>query len=70
VKDAVENIGEEFIAEAEAVAFAKGGSDLGADHDLPMGKSENIGGGGVAQMAVVEASAFTGGDQNDAELRR
>ena len=52
------------------MAFAESGGDLGTNHDLPMGKSENIGGGGVAQMAVVEASAFTGGDQNDAELRR
>jgi len=34
VEDAVEDVGEEFIAEAEAVAFAEGGGDLGADHDL------------------------------------
>jgi len=70
VEDAVENVGEEFIAEAEAVAFAEGGGDLGADHDLAVGKGENIGGGGITQVAVVETAAFPGGDQNDAELRR
>ena len=70
VEDAVENIGEEFIAKAEAVAFAESGGDLGADHDFAVGKGEDIGGGGIAQVAVVKPSAFLGGDQDDAELRR
>ena len=70
VEDAVENIGEEFIAKAEAVAFAERGSDLGTNHDLAVGEGEDIGRGGIAQVTVVEAAAFTGGDQDDAELRR
>jgi len=69
VEDAVEDVGEEFIAEAEAVAFAEGGGDLGADHDLAVREGEDVGRSGVAQMAVVEAAALAGGDQNDAELR-
>jgi len=52
------------------VAFAEGGGDFGADHDLAVGEGEDVGWGGVAQMAVVEAAAFAGGDQNDAQLRR
>lgn len=70
MEDAVENVGEEFIAEAEAVAFAEGGGDLGADHDLAVREGEDVGRSGIAQVAVVEAAAFAGGDQNDAELRR
>jgi hypothetical protein len=70
VEDAVENIGEEFIAKAEAVAFAQGRGDFGADHDLAVGEGEDIGGGGIAQVTVVKAAAFAGRNQNDAELRR
>ena len=44
VKDAVKDIGEEFIAKAEAVAFAERGSDLGTNHDLAVGEGEDIGG--------------------------
>ena len=70
MEDAVEDVGEKFVAKTQPVAFAQGRGNLGADHDLAVGKSEDIGGSGIAQVAVVEATAFTGGDQNDAELRR
>ena len=66
VKDAVEDIGEEFLAEAEAVAFAESGGDVRTDHNLAVGEGKNIGGGGIAQMAAMEPAAFAGGDQNDA----
>ncbi len=66
----MENIGEEFIAKAEAVAFAQGRGDFGTNHDLAVGKGEDVGRGGIAQVTFVEAAAFTGGDQDDAELRR
>ena len=52
------------------MAFTESGSDLGTNHDLAVGEGEDIGGGGIAQVTVVEAAAFTGGDQDDAELRR
>ena len=66
----MENIGEEFIAKTKTVTFVEGGGDFRADHDLTVREGEDVGGGGIAQMAVVETAAFTGGDQNDAELRR
>jgi hypothetical protein len=46
------------------------GGHIGADHDFAVGEGENIGGGGVAQMAVMKPAAFPGGDQDNAELRR
>ena len=64
--DAVEDIGQEFLAEAEAEAFAESGGDVWTDHNLAVGEGKNIGGGGIAQMAVMEPAAFAGGDQNDA----
>ena len=70
VEDAVENIGEEFIAKTETVTFVEGGGDFRADHDLTVREGEDVGGSGITQMAVVEAAAFAGGDQNDAKVRR
>ena len=52
------------------MAFAEGGGDFRADHNLSVREGEDVGGSGIAQMAVVEAAAFAGGDQNDAEFRR
>ena len=66
----MEDVGEEFITETEAVASAESGGDLGADHDFPVGKGEDVGGGGIPEMAVVEPTAFAGGDENNTEVRR
>ena len=65
----MEYIGEEFIPKAEAMAPAKGSGDLGADHDLAVGEREDVSGRGVAQMPVVKAATFAGGNQNHAEFR-
>ena len=51
------------------MAFAEGGGDIGADHDLPVGKGEDVSGGGVTKMAVMEQAAFAGGDENDTKFR-
>jgi len=31
-----------------------------ADNDFPMGEGENIGGGGIGKVGVVQAAAFAG----------
>jgi len=62
----VENIGEEFVAEAEAVTRAQLGGDSGANDNLAMGKGEHIRGGRVAEVTVVKASAFPGRDEDNA----
>jgi len=48
VKKSVQNIGEELVTQAEAVASAERRCDSGADHDFAMGKCQDIGRGGVA----------------------
>ena len=52
------------------MTFVEGGGDFRADHDLTVREGEDVGGSGIAQMVVVEAAAFSGGDQNDAKFRR
>jgi len=44
------------------------GGDFGANNDLPMGEGENIGGGGVVEMAVVQPAAGAGRHEHDAEF--
>jgi len=48
VKKSVQNIGEELVTQAEAVASAERRCDSGADHDFAMGKCQDIGRGRVA----------------------
>jgi hypothetical protein len=70
VEDAVKDIGKKLVAEAEAMALAEGGGDFGADDDLAVGEGEDIGRGGIAEVAMVETAALPGGDQDDADFRR
>lgn len=69
MKDAVEDIGEEFIPKAEAVALAESGGDFRTNNNFPVGEREDVSGRGVAQMPVVKAATFAGGNQNHAEFR-
>jgi len=68
MEEPVEDVGQQLIALAEAVAFAKSGGDIGTDHHFPLGKGEDISRGRIAQMAVMQKSAFPGGNENDAHL--
>ena len=68
VEDAVEDVGEEFVAEAEAVPRAQLGGDGGANDNFPVGEGEDIGGGGVAEVTVVKPAAFPGGDEDNAQF--
>ena len=70
VKHPVENVGEEFVAKAQAVSLPKSRRHVRADDNFPMGKGENVGWGGVPEMALVEPAAFAGGDKNDADFPR
>ncbi len=69
MEEAVENIRKEFVAKTEAVAFAESGGHIGTHDDFAVGEGKDIGGRRVAEMAIVKPTAFTGGDQDDAELR-
>ncbi len=69
MKKSVQNIGEELVTQAEAVAPAERRCDSRADHDFAMGKCQDIGRGRVAQVKLVKAAAFLGRNKNDTELR-
>jgi len=64
------NIGEEFFAQGEAVGSVEGGGDGRADNDFAVGKGENICGRRIAEVDLVEAATLAGGDENDADLSR
>ena len=70
MEETMNNVGEEFLAEGQAVSSMIGGGDGGADNDFTMGKGENIGRGRVAEVDLVEATTLAGGDENDANLSR
>jgi hypothetical protein len=70
MEEAMNNVGEEFLAEGQAVSPMIGGSDGGADNDFTMGKGENIGRGRVAEVNLVEATTLARGDEDDANLSR
>ena len=65
----MQNISEELVTQAEAVAPAERRCDSRADHDFAMGKCQDIGRGRVAQVKLVKAAAFLGRNKNDTELR-
>ena len=64
------DVGEEFLAEGQAVSSMIGGGDGGADNDFTMGKGENIGRGRVVKVNLVEASALAGGNEDDSNFGR
>jgi len=68
MKETVENVGQELVAKAEAMALAELGRNLRADHDFTMREGKDISRGGVAEMALVQPAALTGRDENNAEL--
>ena len=70
MEQAMNDVGEEFLAEGQAVSPMIGGGDGGADNDFSVGKGENIGRRRVAQVNLVEATTLAGGDEDDADLSR
>ncbi len=68
MEETMNNVGEEFLAEGQAVSSMIGGGDGGADNDFTMGKGENIGRGRVAEVNLVEATTLACADENDANL--
>ena len=64
------DVGEEFLAESEAVGSMVGGGDVRADNNFSVGKSENIGRGRVAKVDLVEAATFARGDEDDPDFGR
>ena len=70
MEQAVNDVGEELLAESEAVSPMIGGGDGRADNDFTVGKGENICRGRVTKVDPVEATALARGDENDANLSR
>ncbi len=70
MEQAVNDVGEELLAESEAVRSMIGGGDGRADNNFSVGKGENIGRGRVAEVNLVEATTLARGDENDANLSR
>ena len=70
MEETMNNVGEELLAECQAVRSMIGGGDGRADNNFSMGKGENIGRGRVAKVNLVEATTLAGGDENDGNLSR
>ena len=60
MKNSVKDVGEEFLPKGQAMGPMVKRSHFWADNDFSMGKSEDIGGGGVGKVGVVQAAAFAG----------
>ncbi len=70
MEQAVNDVGEELLAQGESVSPMIGGGDGRADNDFSVWKSENIGRGRVVEVDLVEATTLAGGDEDDADLIR
>ena len=70
MEETMNNVGEELLAECQAVRSMIGGGDGRADNNFSMGKGENIGRGRVAQVSLVKTATLAGGDEDDADLSR
>lgn len=70
MEETMNDVGEEFLAEGQAVSPMIGGGDGGADNNFSVGKSENIGRGRVAKVDLMEAATFAGGDEDDPDFGR
>ena len=70
MEQAMNDVGEELLAESEAVSPMIGGGDGGADNNFSVGKGENIGRGRVVKVNLVEASALAGGNEDDSNFGR
>lgn len=70
MEQAVNDVGEELLAESEAVSPMIGGGDGRADNDFTVGKGENICRGRVTKVDPVEAATLASGDEDDADLTR
>ena len=68
MKDAVEDVSEEFVAKTEAMPFAQLRGHFGTNDDFPVREGKDVGGGGVAKMATVKSPALPRGDKDDAEF--
>lgn len=64
----MQKVGEKFFLQGEAMAPAKSSSHGGANNDFPVRKGENISGGGILEVALVEAATGGGGNKNKVEL--
>ena len=70
MEETMNDVGEELLAESEAVSSMIGGGDGRADNNFSVGKGENIGRGRVVKVDLVEATTLAGGDEDDADLSR
>lgn len=60
MKNSVEDVGQEFFPECQAMGLVVESGHFRADHDFSMGEGEDISGGGVGKVGIVQAAAFPG----------
>ena len=70
MKNSVKDVGEEFLPESQTMGLVAKCRYFGAYHDFPVGEGEDIGGGRIGKVGVVQASAFAGRNEDDAQFLR
>ena len=70
MEQTMNDVGEELLAESEAVSSMIRGGDGGADDNFSVGKGENIGRGRVVEVDLVETTTLAGGDEDDSDFGR
>jgi len=70
MKNSVKDVGEEFFAECQAMGLVVDCGHLRADDDFSMGEGEDISGGGVGKVGIVQTAAFAGRNEYDPQFVR
>ena len=70
MEQTMNDVGEELLAESEAVSSMIRGGDGGADDNFSVGKGENIGRGRVVEVDLVETTTLAGGDEDNSDFGR
>ena len=65
VEESVEDVGEDFFFQAEALGVALTLSHGRAEEDFPVLEGDHIGGGGIAEKILVDAGTGGGGKEGD-----
>jgi hypothetical protein len=60
MKNAVKNVGQKFFPECQAMGLVVERGHFRADHDFSMGEGEDISGGGVGKVGIVQTATFAG----------
>lgn len=68
VEQPVEDVGQDFLVQAEALGLALFFRHGRADEDFPMVEGDDVGGGGVLEEIAVDPGDCGGGEQGDFDV--